>query len=105
MVSATVCGAEELKLPDACCVAVIVVRPGFRAVRVVPLMVAILGSAILKLQAPGEFDVGGTRVTVLPATEPKAYVIGANVPTAGAAAVTVRTIVVVAELKPPAGAW
>jgi hypothetical protein len=40
------------------------VVPAFRTVTTRPLTVAIVGSARVAVQTPGEFDVGGTRVVV-----------------------------------------
>ena len=51
-------------MPLAAWVYVTPVVPAFRTVTTRPLTVAIVGSAIVAVQAPGEFEVGGTSVVV-----------------------------------------
>ena len=50
--------------PLAAWVYVTPVVPAFRTVTTRPLTVAIVGSAIVAVQAPGEFEVGGISVVV-----------------------------------------
>lgn len=81
----------DAKLPKTACVAVIVARPTFRGVNVVPTMEATVGSDEENVHAPNEGEVGGT--SVIEETEPKVRSRSRKGPIVGAPPVTVTVVV------------
>lgn len=70
--------AEALYAPEADCAYRMIDVPGARRVIVSPLATAILGLSISTAQVPGEFEVGGTKVTVFSVKE-KVTAVGAEI--------------------------
>ena len=95
---------EEPKFPAGPCCAVIVVEPPFSRVNVEPETVAIDVSATLKIQLPGELDIGGCKVTVLLAVDPKVAEIDPKVPMVGTRGRNDKFIEVEPDWYPFAGA-
>ena len=93
----------ERKPPEGACLAEILVVPDLRAVTVNPLTDATDGSALVKVQAPFEFEAG--RINSTFETLSIERVISLNVPTVGLGAVTDNFIVAVVVSQLSVGDW